>query len=118
MKQKILLGTAAIAAAFLFTACDGSRDVAEKFLQASLDEDSVAIRKLTKNNDSGKRFVITGKEKKGNEAVYTYRIENQDGSVAENNQKLVVFKDKNIDQWLVDLKRTEEEQRKTDKSGK
>lgn len=116
--KKVMLGLAALSAAFIFTACDGSKEVVEKFLQATLDRDNVTMMKYTKGNHQGKTFTIKDKEKNGDEVIYIFDILKQDGSVDEANQVIVLFKDKNMGKWLVDEKRSAEEQDKRDKASK
>ena len=110
MKKQLILGAAAVSSVVLFTACDGSKKVAESYLTAKeITTNPYDTNTFIAGDHQGKSFTITKKEKSGNEVIYTYDVMKADGSVEKKDQILVVFKDKNTSKWLVDAKRTGEE---------
>lgn len=116
MKKQLILGAAAVSSVMLFTACDGSKKVAESYLNAKEIQSSPYEEKtFTAGDHQGKSFAITKKEKSGNEVIYTYDVMKADGSVEKKDQVVVVFKDKNTSKWLVDVKRSAEEAAKREK---
>lgn len=115
MKHKqIMIAIAAAAAALTLAACDKSQEVVEKYLQAKLDGDVITMTKLTKNPNHGKKIIFMDKQKNGNEVIYSYKIEEQDGSVLPGNGalKLVIYQDKITGAWLVNPDRSVEEMSK------